>query len=60
MIGMPEILMIGALIIILFGAKKLPQLGEGLGKGIRNFKNSVTGADEKKVDDTSSAAEKNT
>ena len=55
--GLPELLVIGGLIIIIFGAKKLPLLGEGLGKGIRNFKSAVSGADEKVVEDHSSSAE---
>ena len=37
-IGMPELIVILVIILIIFGAGKLPQIGEGLGKGIRNFK----------------------
>lgn len=59
-IGVPELLVIGGIVVVLFGAKKLPQLGEGLGKGIRNFKSAVGGADEKKVEDASSTGENNT
>ncbi len=40
-IGMPELLIILVIILIIFGAGKLPQIGEGLGKGIRNFKKST-------------------
>ena len=40
-IGMPELLVILVIILIIFGAGKLPQIGEGLGKGIRNFKKST-------------------
>jgi sec-independent protein translocase protein TatA len=40
-IGMPELLVILVIVLIIFGANKLPQIGEGLGKGIRNFKRSV-------------------
>ena len=37
-IGMPELIVILVIVIIVFGAGKLPQLGENLGKAIRNFK----------------------
>jgi sec-independent protein translocase protein TatA len=37
-IGMPELLVILVIVLIIFGANKLPQIGEGLGKGIQNFK----------------------
>jgi sec-independent protein translocase protein TatA len=40
-IGMPELLVILVIILIIFGANKLPQIGEGLGKGIRNFKKGI-------------------
>lgn len=40
-LGFPEILMILLIVVILFGAAKLPQLGRGLGQGIKNFKNAV-------------------
>lgn len=50
-IGLQELLLVGLLVVVFFGAKKLPLLGEGLGKGIRNFKSAVTGADDKKVED---------
>ncbi len=41
-IGMPELLIILVIILVIFGAGKLPQIGEGLGKGIRNFKKATT------------------
>ena len=41
-IGMPELLVILVIILIIFGAGKLPQIGEGLGKGIRNFRKATT------------------
>jgi sec-independent protein translocase protein TatA len=40
-LGIPEILLILLVIAILIGGKKLPQLGKGLGEGIKNFKNSL-------------------
>ncbi len=39
---MPELIIILVIILIIFGAGKLPQIGEGLGKGIRNFKKATT------------------
>jgi sec-independent protein translocase protein TatA len=45
-LGMPELLLILLIVIIIFGAGKLPQLGKGLGEGIRNFKDSVKGGQE--------------
>jgi sec-independent protein translocase protein TatA len=35
---MPELLLILAIVVVLFGATKLPQLGQGLGEGLRSFK----------------------
>lgn len=40
-IGVPELLLILLIVIIIFGAGKLPQLGRGLGEGIRNFRESL-------------------
>ncbi len=40
---LPEILVILLIVVILFGAKRLPELATGLGRGIRNFKDSVRG-----------------
>jgi sec-independent protein translocase protein TatA len=45
-IGMPELLVILVIVLVIFGANKLPQIGEGLGKGIRNFKKSTKEAEE--------------
>ena len=42
-IGMPEILLLGLVALLLFGPKRLPEMGRGLGKGLREFKDSVTG-----------------
>jgi sec-independent protein translocase protein TatA len=40
-IGMPELLVILVIILIIFGAGKLPEIGSALGKGIKNFKKST-------------------
>jgi sec-independent protein translocase protein TatA len=44
-LGLPELLVILLIVIIIFGATKLPQLGKGLGQGLKNFKDSVKGED---------------
>jgi sec-independent protein translocase protein TatA len=44
---MPELLLILAIVVILFGASKLPQIGAGLGQSIRGFKKAMSGEDEK-------------
>ena len=40
-LGVPELLIIFGIALLIFGAGKLPQLGKGLGEGIRNFKSSI-------------------
>ena len=52
-LGVPELLIIFAIILVVFGAGKLPQLGKGLGQGISNFRDGLKGAsDEKKAQST--------
>jgi sec-independent protein translocase protein TatA len=46
-LGMPELLVILGVAVLLFGGKKIPELAKGLGEGIRNFKTSLKGDDEK-------------
>ena len=45
-IGMPELIIILVIILIIFGAGKLPEIGSGLGKGIKNFRKASSGTDE--------------
>lgn len=45
-IGLPEILIVLVIALIVFGPKRLPEMGRSLGKGIREFKDSVTGHDD--------------
>lgn len=52
-IGMPELILLGLVALIVFGPKRLPEMGRGLGKGMREFKESVTGED--KRDETDAA-----
>ena len=46
-IGIPELLIILAIIIVIFGASRLPEIGRGIGKGIRNFKDATKEGPEK-------------
>ena len=46
--SMPELLVILAIVVLLFGAKKIPDLAKGLGKGIKDFKEAVKEGDEEK------------
>lgn len=61
-IGMPELLIILLICLIVFGAKRLPEIGSGLGKGIKNFKNSFGEADKElksaSTEDADKASEK--
>jgi sec-independent protein translocase protein TatA len=54
-LGMPELIIILVIILIIFGAGKLPEIGAGLGKGIKNFKNSTK---ESEIEDKEDEPEK--
>jgi TatA/E family protein of Tat protein translocase len=45
-LGLPELLVILFIIIIIFGANRLPELGKGIGSAIKNFKNSTADPEE--------------
>jgi len=45
-IGTTELLILLAIVVLIFGARRLPELGSGLGKAIKNFKGGVSGNDE--------------
>jgi sec-independent protein translocase protein TatA len=49
-IGMPELIIILVIILIIFGAGKLPEIGAGMGKAIRNFKGATDEEDKDKKD----------
>jgi len=40
-LGMPEMVIILLIVVVIFGANRLPELGRGIGKGIRNFKDAT-------------------
>ncbi len=45
-LGVPELVIIAIIVLFLFGGKKLPEMGKGIGEGIKNFKKSLKGSDE--------------
>jgi sec-independent protein translocase protein TatA len=40
-LGVPELLIILLIVLVIFGASRLPQLGKGIGQGLKNFKESI-------------------
>jgi sec-independent protein translocase protein TatA len=44
-VGPTELLLILLIVVIIFGARRLPDLGKGLGEGIKNFKKGISGKD---------------
>ncbi len=48
-LGMPELIVILVIVVIIFGAGKLPEIGSGIGKGIKNFKDATKNDDEAKI-----------
>ncbi len=51
-LGMPELLVILVIVILIFGVNKIPQLGKGLGEGIRNFKSAMKSGQEEAEKDS--------
>ena len=49
-LGIPELIIILAIIILIFGANRLPEIGRGIGKGIKNFKESTRDNDKAQND----------
>jgi sec-independent protein translocase protein TatA len=48
-LGPGEMVLIFAVLLLLFGAKRLPELAQGMGKGIRDFKRALNGVDENSI-----------
>jgi len=46
---MPELIIILVIVLVIFGAGKLPEIGSGMGKAIKNFKQATSGQDKKKA-----------
>ena len=57
-LGLPELLILLAIVVLIFGVNKLPKLGKGLGEGIRNSRNSVRTEDKAATDENEQAATK--
>lgn len=53
-LGIQELIIILVIVVLIFGAGKLPELGSGIGKGIKNFKDATKSDDQesKKIDDS--------
>ena len=47
--SIPDLIVVGGIALLIFGPKRLPELAKSLGKGIRDFRNAMEGADEKKT-----------
>lgn len=45
-VGWPELLIVLVILLVIFGAKRLPEVGRSLGSGMRGFKDSISGKDE--------------
>jgi sec-independent protein translocase protein TatA len=55
--SMPELLIVLAIVVLLFGAKKIPDLAKGMGKGIKDFKKAIKDDDEDVKEVASKAAD---
>jgi sec-independent protein translocase protein TatA len=49
-IGLPEILLLGLVVLLVFGPKRLPEMGRSMGRGLREFKDSVSSDHDKASD----------
>ncbi len=54
--GLPEILVILLILVLIFGARKLPELGRGIGEGIKNFRSSMRTEDDSSTNENGDAA----
>ncbi len=57
-IGIPEILIVLVIVLIIFGANKLPEIGSGMGRAIKNFKKATNEPEEIDISGTNSQKEK--
>ena len=56
-LGLPELIIIGIIALLIFGPKKLPDLGAGLGKAIRDFKGAINEQDPPKKEEKKETVE---
>ena len=54
-LGAPELLLIALILVLLFGVRKLPELGKGLGEGIKNFRGAMKEMKDESNDENGSA-----
>ena len=57
-LGIPELAIIVVVILLIFGARRLPEIGTSMGKGIRTFKTALMGEDEKEEAEKQAASSK--
>ncbi|MBN2135518.1 MAG: twin-arginine translocase TatA/TatE family subunit [Acidobacteria bacterium] len=55
-LGFGEIMIIMIILIFIFGARRLPEIGKSLGEGIKNFRGALTGSDDKSINDKSDSS----
>jgi sec-independent protein translocase protein TatA len=48
-IGLPEILLLALVVLLVFGPKRLPEMGRSMGHGLREFKSSIAGEDKESL-----------
>jgi sec-independent protein translocase protein TatA len=56
-LGWPEMLIIALIIIVLFGARRIPEVAKGLGEGIRSFKAGIRGDEQREIEERRYAGE---
>ena len=57
-LGFPELILIFVIVIVIFGTSRIPELGKGLGEGIRNFKKAIKDDESKRNNNNSELEEK--
>lgn len=58
-LGPMELVLILVIVLIIFGAGRLPEIGSGIGKGIRNFKSSLKETEKEKIENNDDKDDKN-
>ena len=59
-LGFPELILIFVIVIVIFGTSRIPELGKGLGEGIRNFKKGIKEDDDKEEEEKEKLPAKST
>jgi sec-independent protein translocase protein TatA len=59
-IGFPELIVLAIVLLLIFGPKRLPEIGRSMGKGMREFKDSVTGKDDEPAELTTTPVQEPT